>query len=139
MAPSGTTKHYPEASSSDTHVSNPHDTTLVSYSQPTGTNVSIEEVSENYTPYSQANDSSCVLTGQAVPETASSINNFAPYCTISRHQGTICTPDAPAKHYAEWPESVTEGYQYISTSNNPSSDLCSKDASQIDWLADMDF
>ena len=35
--------------------------------------------------------------------------------------------------------SVDQGGQRISTSNNPSFDLCLEDASQIDWLADIDF
>ena len=99
----------------------------------------MEGVSGNFAPYSQANDSSCVLTGQAVSENASSINGVAPYCTMSRPRGAICTPDGPAKFYGEWPESVTQGCQCISTSNNPGFDLRSKDASQNDWLADIDF
>ena len=98
----------------------------------------MEEVHGNNPPYSQLSDRSCVLTGQAVSETAASTHHIAPYCTTSHHPGTIFAPDGPAKDYAEWPESVTQGCQGT-TSNNPGFDLCSEDASQLGWLADIDF
>lgn len=136
--PSETNQHYPEANASDTHGPYAHGTTLVSYSQPTETNVSMEGVSRKYTPYSQASDSSCVLTGQTASETASSIDDVGPYCTNSCHRGTICTPNGPAKNYTEWPD-VSQGCQCSSTGNNLGFDLCSKDTPQLDWLADIGF
>ena len=136
---SETDQHYPKASASDTHVPNAINSALVSYSQPAETNVLVEEALGDYTPYSQLNDRSCVLTGQAVSETASPIHHVAPYCTISSYQGTVCTPDRPARPYVEWPDSITQGCQCIPTSNNPGLDLCQNDTAQMDWLAAIDF
>ena len=101
-------------------------------------NVPNQGVSGNYTPYSQANNRSCVLTGHAVSETASPIDDVDSYCTMPRLRGTICTTDGLANNYAEWPDSVTEDYQRIPTSNNPGLELCSKDT-EINWLADIGF
>ena len=58
---------------------------------------------------------------------------------MSQPQGTTHTPDGPATTYAVWPNSVDQGCQRISTSNNPGFDLCLEDTSQIDWLADIEF
>ena len=58
---------------------------------------------------------------------------------MSQPQGTSHTPDGPATTYAEWPNSIAQSYQRISTSNNPGFDICLEDASQIDWLTDIDF
>lgn len=138
MATSETGQHYPEASRSDTRVPNANNAAVASYRQPRETNVSMEEVLRN-TPYSQLNDRSCVLSGQAVLETASSIHHVAPYCAMSCYQDTACTPDGPARRYAEWPDFLTQGCQCSPTSNNTAFDLCQNDTSQMDWLAAIDF
>ncbi|KAK0509325.1 hypothetical protein JMJ35_008696 [Cladonia borealis] len=137
-ASSETNQHYSAAKPADIHVPNTNGTSLMSHSQTEETHASLDGVFGNYTPYSQSNDRSCVLTAQAISETASSTNDVGSYCTMSQPQGTIYTPDGPANTYTEWPESVAQGRQCISTCNNSGFDLCSKDASQIDWLADID-
>ena len=138
-ATSETDQHYPEANPSDTRVPNPDDIALVSYSQPGETNVSMEELLGNYMLYSQLNDSSCVLTGQAVSGTASSIQPVAPNYAMPCYQGTVCTKDGPARRYAEWPDAVTQGCQCIPASNSPGFDLSQIDTSQMDWLAAIDL
>ena len=138
-ATSATDQHYPEANPSDTHVPNANNAAVASYSQSGETNVAMGKVLENYTPYPQLNDSSCVPTRQAVSETASLIHHVAPYCTISSCQGRVCTTDGPARRYIEWPDSLIQGSQRISTSNNSGFDPCQHDTSQMDWLAAIDF
>ena len=98
----------------------------------------MEELLGNYTLYSQLNDSSCVLTGRAVSETASSIQHVAPYHTMPCYQGKVCTQDGPAGRYAELPDSATQGSQCIPASNNPAFTLCHNDPFQMDGLAAID-
>lgn len=138
-AASETDQHYPKANPSDIHVPNANSAAVASYYRPGETNVSVEKVLGNYTPYSQLNDSSCVLTGQAVSGTDSSIQHVAPYCAMSRYQGAVCTPGRPARRYAEWPDAVTQGCQCIPASSNHGFNLSQIDTSQIDWLAAIDL
>ena len=138
-ATSETDQHYPEASSSDTYITSANNAAVTSYSQSGETTVAMEKVLGNYTPYPQLNESSCVLTGQDVSETTPLIQHITPYCTTSRCQRRVCTPDGPARRYIEWADSLTQGSQCISTSSNPGFDPCQYDTSQTDWLAAIDF
>ena len=135
-SPSKTNQHYTEAIASNTHGPNAHDMTVVSYPQPTEKHASMAGVSRNYTPYSQASDSSCLLTRHDVSETASLIDDVGPYCTISCYRGTIDTSDGPAENHAEW---LSQGCQGSSASNDLGFDIYSKDTPQLDWLANIDL
>ena len=86
-------------------------------------------VSRDYTPYSQASDSSCLLTGHTASETASLIDDVGPYCTNSCYRGTIGTLDGPTESHAEW---LSQGCQGNSASNNLGFDIYSKDTPQLD-------